>query len=67
MGLKFRHPVFFRFDNERLAQKAIYSGEFFPMDWVADRRGTPYRTYFQRAKNTGRPKGIVVLDTGEVP
>lgn len=61
------HPAFFNFRNQRLAQKAIYRGEFFPTDFPADTRRTPYLLYFQRDKNTGKPKGIVLLRTGEVP
>jgi hypothetical protein len=54
-------PVFFNFDNQRAAQKAKYLGEFFPASYPADLAGTLFREFFQRDKNTGGMKGIVVL------
>ena len=65
--LEREHPVFFNFRNERLAQKVIYKGEFFPTDYPADARRTPYLLFFQRDRKTGKPKGIILLNTGEVP
>jgi hypothetical protein len=54
-------PVFFDFSSMRAAQKTKYLGEFFPSTAVADAVGTRFWQFFQIDKNTGSPKGIVVL------
>jgi len=54
-------PSLLDFTNARAAQKARYGGELFPAEWPADRAGTTYLDFFQRDKQSGRPKGIVLL------
>jgi hypothetical protein len=49
------------------AQKRKYGGEMFPADWAADAAGTNFVRFFQRDRNTGQPKGIIVLDLGRLP
>ena len=59
--LRLFEPVFFDFSNRRAAQKAKYRGEFFPSTAAADQFGTTFYEFFQLDKDTGLPKGIVVL------
>ncbi len=59
--LQMVEPVFFDFTNRRASQKARYLGEFFPSTARADQFGTTFYEYFQLDKDTGLPKGIVVL------
>lgn len=54
-------PSLLDFTNARAEQKARYGGELFPAEWPADRAGTTYLDLFQRDKQSGRPKGIVLL------
>jgi hypothetical protein len=54
-------PVFFDFTSLRAAQKAKYFGEFFPSTAHAEMFGTTFYEFFQIDKDTGNPKGIVVL------
>jgi len=54
------------FSDERSAQKARYGGELFPADWPAQPDGTTFLDYFQRDR-TRQPKGIIVIDLGELP
>lgn len=49
------HPVFFDFEGKREPQKAIYGGEFFPMNDYFFR-------LFQKEKDTGLRKGILIVD-----
>ena len=60
-------PVLMTFANRRAAQKRQYGGELFPADWAADASGTNFLRFFQRDKDTGRPKGIVALDLEGLP
>ncbi len=53
-------PVFHDFDNERIAQKIKYGGEFFPVR--ADEPGRSFLKTFQRDKATWEVKGIIALD-----
>ncbi|HEX9989144.1 MAG TPA: hypothetical protein VGE45_11790 [Chloroflexia bacterium] len=51
-----------------MAQKAIYKGDILPANGIAEPvMKTYYLDYFQRDKRNGRPKGIIALDTGDVP
>jgi hypothetical protein len=59
--------VLLTFANRRAAQKRKYGGEMFPADWAADAAGTNFVRFFQRDRNTGQPKGIIVLDLGRLP
>jgi hypothetical protein len=59
-------PVFFDFKNKRAAQKARFKGELF----LANGLGAPgftFLQFFQRDKNSGKPKGVVALDLGSLP
>lgn len=60
-------PELLDFSNRRAAQKAKYGGELFPADLAAEPAGTRFLDYFQRDKTTGKPKGIVALDLGDLP
>ncbi len=53
-------PVFVDFSQLRAAQKAKYGGEFFPVR--TDDPQESYLDYFQREKDTTRPKGIIAID-----
>ena len=60
-------PELLDFSNGRAEQKAKYGGELFPADLDADPAGARFLDYFQHDKTTGKPKGIVVLDLGDLP
>jgi hypothetical protein len=61
-------PVFLDFKNDRAAQKAKFGGEsFFAETSASGVLGPPFLEFFQREKNTGRPKGLVRLDLGTLP
>jgi hypothetical protein len=55
-------PVFGIFDPGRATQKAKYYGEFFPSSANEALTGRTFLEFFQINKDTGAPKGIVVLD-----
>jgi hypothetical protein len=59
-------PVFFDFRNKRAAQKARFKGELFLAHGIAA-PGFTFFQFFQRDKNSGKPKGIVALDLGSLP
>ena len=50
------------FDNNRAAQKFKFLGELFPAGLRADRSGRTFLQLFKTDKDTGRAKGIIVLD-----
>jgi hypothetical protein len=52
---------------QRTAQKRKYGGELFPADWPADAHGTSLLLFFQRDRASGRPKGIIAIDLGDLP
>jgi len=60
-------PELLDFTDRRATQKAKYGGELFPADLSADPAGTRFLDYFQQDKTTGKPKGIVALDLGDLP
>lgn len=60
-------PTLLDFSDARAAQKAKFHGELFPAATAADPDGTRFLDYFQHDKDTGRPKGMVVLDLGDLP
>jgi hypothetical protein len=61
-------PILLVFANGRLAQKIKYKGEMFPAQFVADNvSGRTFLEFFQIAKNTGNPKGIIALDLRRLP
>ena len=53
-------PVFLDFSHGRKAQKDKYGGEFFPANDLAD-GSSVFLHYFQTDRDTGRPKGIVLI------
>ena len=59
-------PVLLDFEGRRTAQKAKFRGELFPASINADGKGTTFLAFFQTDKETGRGKGIVALDLGEL-
>lgn len=60
-------PVFSNFADRRAAQKAKFSGEFFPSTNRADAAGRPFVDFFQIEKFSGLPKGIVLIDLTNDP
>ena len=59
-------PVLLTFDDGRAAQKAKYMGELFPASVAADDDGFSFLDFFQTYRETGRRKGIVAIDLGEL-
>jgi len=55
-------PALRAFDPGRATQKAAYGGELFPAHFAANGAGMTYLDFFQRDRQTGRRKGIVVVD-----
>jgi hypothetical protein len=55
-------PVFLNLHNKRAAQKARFSGEFFPAQLPEGISGRLFVQFFQIDKNTGVSKGIVAVD-----
>jgi hypothetical protein len=60
-------PALLDFSNRRAAQKAKYGGELFPAEFAADLAGTRFLDYFQQDQRTGKPKGIIAHDLGDLP
>ena len=60
-------PVLLTFDRGRAAQKSKYRGELFPAQLPNGITGLTFLEFFQIDKQTGKPKGIVVIDLGEWP
>lgn len=46
----------------RKTQKKYYEGEFFPAFDPAERNGTKYLDFFQKDKDTNKPKGILLIE-----
>lgn len=59
-------PVLLDFRNGRVAQKLKYGGEMFPADLVEAKSGRVFLEFLSKDKDTGDPKGIVVIDLGDV-
>lgn len=55
-------PVLLDFTNRRAAQKAKYGGELFIATADAVLGGRVFLDFFQFDKDTGQPKGILLLD-----
>jgi hypothetical protein len=60
-------PVLLRFENERVVQKIVFSGELFPSHWPANAAGRRFLEFFQTDKHTGSQKGIILLNVQELP
>jgi hypothetical protein len=55
-------PVLLDFSDGRAAQKARYGGELFPAELPEKDSGRTFLEFFQTDRETGKPKGIIVLD-----
>ena len=55
-------PLLLKFDNGRVAQKTKYLGDLFPAQTQESETGRTFLEFFQVDKETGNPKGILVLD-----
>ena len=55
-------PVLLDFDNGRLRQKLKFGGELLPASRTESRSDNVFLQFFQTNKNTGKAKGIVVID-----
>jgi hypothetical protein len=60
-------PILLDWRDRRAAQKAKFGGELFIAESEADPWGTPYLEFFQHDRNTGEPKGILVIDLKDLP
>jgi hypothetical protein len=60
-------PLLFDLEPGRARQKRAYGGELFPTTVTAAIPGGAILDLFQRDKDTGLPKGIILLDPGELP
>lgn len=60
-------PVLLDYTNRREAQKKKYQGEVFVAEADATGLREPYLSFFQKDKNTGRPKGLLCIDLGTLP
>lgn len=67
LALSRLEPVFLEFGSSRAAQKAKYLGEFFPATMTEGGTGRTFLDFFQTAKDTGEPKGIVALNLRGLP
>jgi hypothetical protein len=59
-------PVLMTFDERRAAQKRRFGGELFPMGLPANTAGATFLEFFQRDRETNQPKGIVMLELGDL-
>ena len=59
-------PVLLTFDPGRVTQKAKYLGELFPASIIASSDGFSFLEFFRTDKDTGRPKGIIAIDSGDL-
>jgi len=55
-------PVFFDFADGRAAQKARFGVELFPAQVPEGLTGRTFLEFFQTDRETGEPKGIIVLE-----
>ena len=58
--------VLLTFDVGRATQKTKYMGELFPASAIADANGLSFSEFFQTDVATGRSKGIVSIDLGQL-
>ncbi len=59
-------PVLLIFDPGRATQKAKDMEELFPASVTADADGLSFLEFFQTDRETGRAKGIVAMDLGDL-
>jgi len=55
-------PVFLDFSRSRAQQNERFLGEFFPAELPEGATGQTFLEFFQTDKETGKRKGILVLD-----
>ena len=55
-------PLLLKFDDGRVAQKTKYLGDLFPAQTQESLTGRTFLEFFQVDKETGNPKGIIVLN-----
>ena len=55
-------PVFLDFSGSRARQKQRFFGEFFPAELPEGATGKTFLAFFQTDKETGKAKGILVID-----
>jgi hypothetical protein len=60
--LKRLEPIFFEFSSGRVAQKAKFLGELFPVEMQEGRSGRPFLNVFQTDRDTGQAKGLVHVE-----
>jgi len=60
-------PALLDWSNRRATQKAKFGGELFVAESAVDPWGTTYLEFFQRDRDTGEPKGILVIDLRSLP
>jgi hypothetical protein len=60
--LKRLEPIFFEFGSGRVAQKAKFLGELFPVETQEGRSGRSFLNFFQTDRDTGQAKGIVHVE-----
>lgn len=60
-------PVLLNCSDGRAAQKAKYLGELFPAEVSEGTSGRTFLQFFQIDKQTGRPKGIVMIELKDFP
>jgi hypothetical protein len=58
--------VLLTFDVGRATQKAKYMGELFPASAIEGASGLSFSEFFQTDMATGRSKGIVSIDLGQL-
>jgi len=59
-------PALLIFDPGRATQKGKFLGELFPASFVSGENGLSFLEFFQTDRSTGKAKGIVALDLGEL-
>jgi hypothetical protein len=60
-------PVLLDFTNRRAAQKIKFLGELFPAEGIADSHKRTFLDFFQIDKDSGEPKGIILIDLRSMP
>ncbi len=60
-------PILLRFDDGRAAMKTKYLGDLFPAQCTEGNTGTVFLDFFQIDRETGCPKGIIVIDLSKLP
>lgn len=59
-------PILLNFNSGRSAQKAKYGGELFPAQFTENGAGKTFLEFFAIDKDTGEPKGIIMINLQEV-